>query len=367
MNAQKNGEEKEAAERINSRDLIALLLFILFGISWPLRAKGGAMRMREASGARRLGASLLCAVLAGLVSGCSVKKMAVNKIGDALASSSASAFASDDDPELVRDAVPFSLKLIESLLEESPRHRGLLLAASSGFTQYSYAFVQQEADEMEDHNLDAALAMRARARKLYLRARDYGLRGLEVKHPGLRAALREEPRAALRRATRADVPLLFWTAAAWGAAISISKDRPELVADQLIVEALVDRALELDESFSGGAIHSFLISYEPNRQGASADLASRARRHFDRALELSRGELAGPLVAYAESVCIARQDRAQFESLLRAALAINPDARRETRLANLIMQRRARWLLNRADEYFADALTANGGSKEQKP
>jgi len=44
-------------------------------------------------------------------------------------------FASDDDPELVREAVPFSLKLIESLLEQSPQHRGLLYAASSGFTQ----------------------------------------------------------------------------------------------------------------------------------------------------------------------------------------------------------------------------------------
>src|ERR1700745_93844 len=83
-----------------------------------------------------------------LGAGCSIKKVAINKLGNALASGGTT-FTSDEDPELVRDALPFSLKLIESLLAESPRHQGLLFAASSGFTPYAYAFVQEEADEVE--------------------------------------------------------------------------------------------------------------------------------------------------------------------------------------------------------------------------
>ncbi len=50
-----------------------------------------------------------------VTAGCAVRKIAVNKIGDAIASGG-QVYASDDDPELVREAVPFSLKLIESLL-----------------------------------------------------------------------------------------------------------------------------------------------------------------------------------------------------------------------------------------------------------
>ena len=72
-------------------------------------------------------------------------------------------------------------------------------AACSGFTQYGYAFIQQEADYVEAQDLERATAMRARARKLYLRALDYGLRGLEVDYPGLRDRLRQDPNLALAK------------------------------------------------------------------------------------------------------------------------------------------------------------------------
>jgi predicted anti-sigma-YlaC factor YlaD len=305
-------------------------------------------------------AGLGLALAAVLLSGCSAKKFAVNKLGDALAGSGTT-FASDDDPELIKAAVPFSLKLIESLLAESPRHSGLLLAAASGFTQYSYAFVQQDADELIEHDLKSADALRARARRLYQRARRYGVRGLELRHPGLADALAKNPRAALASTTARDVPFLFWTATALGAAISMSKDDPALVADQPIVEALIDRALALDESWEQGAIHSFLIGYEMARQGAPGDPAARARQHFDRAVELSRGGQAGVFVFFAESVSIEQQNRKEFQSLLEKALAIDPDAVPELRLLNLVAQRRARWLLGRVDELFL-----NSGASEAK-
>jgi len=288
-----------------------------------------------------------------LTQGCSVKRIAVNKLGNALASGGKT-FTSDEDPELVRDALPFSLKLIEILLAESPRHRGLLLAAASGFTPYAYAFVQEEADEIQDRDLERATALRIRARRLYLRARDYGVRGLEVSHPTFGSELWKDPRATVQTATQKDVPLLYWTAAAWGAAISLSKDNPDLVADQGIVEALIDRALALDEKFDEGAIHSFLIAYEGSRNGAEGDFAVRSRKHFDRAIELSGGNQAGPLVSLAENVSLQKQNRAEFESLLKRALAIDVNLKPDYRLANVVMQRRARWLLQRTDELFLE-------------
>ena len=304
--------------------------------------------MNQTSLLRYLFASV---AVAGLAACSSVNQVAVNKLGDALASGG-TAFASDSDPELIRDAAPFSLKLMESLLAENPRHAGLLFAAASGFTQYGYAFVQQDADELENRDVAAAGLLRTRARGLYLRGRDYGLRGLELAHPGLAAELRRNPRAAVRACRLADVRLLYWTAASWAAAIAATKDDPALLADLPTAEALIDRALELDESYDHGAIHAFLITYEMSRPGGTGDPVIRSRQHFERAMSLNGGGQAGPLVAYAEAVCVQRQDRAEFQRLLNQALAIDPAAHPEWRLVNVVMQRRARWLLQRLDDLF---------------
>jgi hypothetical protein len=185
----------------------------------------GQMRICTEKNGEILGLRVRGVVLAVFLvlpaTGCSVKKFAINKLGDSLANGGTT-FASDDDPELIGEALPFSLKLMEGLLAESPRHRGLLFAASSGFTQYTYVYVQQDAERMEDQDLAKATEMRTRARHLYLRARDYGLRGLETRHKGFSEALRREPQAGVRVANAKDVPLLYWTAVSWGAAISVS-------------------------------------------------------------------------------------------------------------------------------------------------
>ncbi|RXK53697.1 hypothetical protein ESB00_18600 [Oleiharenicola lentus] len=301
--------------------------------------------------------TLLASLCLLLLTGCaSIDRMAVNKLGDALAGGG-TAFAGDNDPILIRDASPFSLKLMESLLARNPRHTGLRLAAASGFTQYTYAFVQQEADATEETDVVAAATLRRRAVRLYQRARDHGLAGLEILHPGLRDSLRRDPRTAVRSCGAGDVPFLYWTAAAWAAAIVNGKDQPDLIADLPAVEALIDRALELDEAYDHGAIHAFLIAYEPSRPGAEGDPLARARVHFERALALTGGRHAGPLLTWAETVCVQQQDRARFEALLQQALAIDADARPEWRLANLVLQERARRLLARTDDLFLPVET----------
>ena len=318
----------------------------------------------EVSGRRFIWAAAHCLLLPTL--GCSINKIAVNKLGNALAGSGTT-FSSDNDPELVAAAVPFSLKLMESLLAESPRHKGLLLAASSGFTQYAYLAVQEPADEAESHDIATASTLRARARLLYLRARDYGLRGLETRHPGLGNELRANPKAAIARCDKRDVAFLYWTAAAWGSAISVSKESPDLIADQSIVEALIDRAAALDPDFGDGAIQQFLITYEPARPGGGKDYEARSLPHFNRAVEIAHGQMAGPYVSYAESISLASQNRTQFETMLHKALAIDPDAKPEWRLSNLVMQRRARWLLTREDDLFLEPVNPPGASKSGPP
>jgi predicted anti-sigma-YlaC factor YlaD len=114
------------------------------------------------------------------------------------------------------------------------------------------------------------------------------------------------------------------------------------------------RGLALREDFDGGAIHEAMIVLEslPAVMGGSAE---RARDHFQRAVALSGGRRASPYVTLAESVSVMQQNRAEFERLLRQALAIDPDRNPSTRLETILTQQKARSLLAHEDELFLDS------------
>jgi predicted anti-sigma-YlaC factor YlaD len=276
--------------------------------------------------------------------------MAVKTVANTL-SESGDVFSRDDDPELVRDAVPFALKLYESLLESVPKHQPLLVAACAGFTQYAYAFVETDAEVLGQSRYDEAKALRARALKLYLRGRDFCLRALEARFPGVRERLLSDPAPALAQAEAKDVEMLYWSAASWGAAISLGIDQPDIAIDFPVVRALADRALALDEDWQQGALHELMISLDSLPEALGGNTA-RAREHFARAVALQDGKSPGPYVALATGVAVPAQDRGEFESLLKQALAVDPKVNPSHRLATLVTQRRAQALLDQIDERF---------------
>lgn len=296
--------------------------------------------------------AIVLALACFLLSGCSIRKLAINGLADALASAG-DVYASDSDPELVEGALPFSLKTIEALLAEAPGNQGLLLAACSGFTQYSYAFVQARAERLELDDYLESERQRDRALGLFLRARDYCLTSLELDHAGVTERLRLEPEAAVADLEASEIDLVYWTGASWGAAMSVGAHRLDIVADLPAVQALMRRVLEWNAAYDDGAVQEVMISLEslPEAMGGSPE---RARNYFDRALELSGGNSVAPFVSLASGIVISEQDRAEFVELLEKALAVDVDKVPEKRLANLIAQRRAQLLLDRIDEYFIE-------------
>ena len=297
-------------------------------------------------------------------------------VGDALAEGN-SVYETDEDIELVGQALPFGLKLTESLLEQSPNHRGLLLTACRGFVLYSYGYVHRQAELSVDDDLDRARVIRLRARKLYLRANSYCLRArkktarqgergeVEREHRGFKQQLTTDPQATVARVgPDEDVTLLCWTAASLGLAIAVSTDDAAVLARLPEVEAMVDRALQLDESWDDGALHEFKVVLAGAEPGAR-DYES-IRRHYERALELSNGQHAGLYLAYAEAVSVPNQNAAEFRALIDKALSVDPNRHRQTRLVNLLAHRRAHWLAARVDELIIDDFTiqSSGGTQQ---
>lgn len=294
----------------------------------------------------------LVALILLFAPGCA--SLAASIAGNALGGDS-SAFSYDDDPDLVRDAIPFGLKTIEALLAKSPTNDNLLLAASSGFAQYAIGFVQRDAELLEDTDPAAAREKYARAKRLLVRAREYGLRGLVDECPRFRSLLETDPAAAAACIDDDDenISFLYWTAASWAAFISLSKDDMGALGDLPKVEALMGRALALAPDWNDGAIHEFYVIYDSRSESLGGSL-ERAHRHMDRVLELTQGQKIGPYVTWAESVAVQQQDRKLFDEMLDRALGFNIDEAPRFRLVNTLAQQRARWLKSRAGDLFLE-------------
>ena len=293
--------------------------------------------------------AVLAAVALTVLAGCSLRTMAVNAVLPTLVNPAV--YLSEEDPELVRDSLPFLLKTIESILDADPARQDVLLFANTGFVLYANAFLQADAAIAEWDDYDLALELNERARRMYLRARDYGLRNVEVAYPGITARLQSDPEAAVAVFEREDVESLYYLGGAWMLAISLGLDQPALVIDLPAARALLDRALELDAGFERGALHSAFVTLESVGEAMGGSYA-RAREHFALAVALSDGQDAGPYVALATGVSVAEENREEFRDLLETAVTIDPDEAPANRLLNLIAQKRARVLLDHIDDLF---------------
>ena len=300
--------------------------------------------------------SIVFAFVLLLGSGCgALRRAEIRSVAGIFSGPSGSnVFVQDDDPELIRDALPFVLKTYEALLASDPKNRDLCLTTGDAFVKYASAFVHADAERLEKLDFQRAQSLRRRAKKLYLRGRNYALAGLTLDYPDFEKKLREDPQQVLHALSDKDVPLLFWAAAGWAGAISTDVNNMSLVAELPVVEAMMCRSLELDEDFEGGAIHEFFITYEGSRSEAIGGSAERARDHFARVVQLTRGEKASPYVSLASSVAVRKQDYQMFKDLLQKALAIDPDAVPKWRLANILAQEKAQWLLDLSADLFLD-------------
>lgn len=282
----------------------------------------------------------LCATLLG---GCSPRHLIIQSLGNELAEQGA---AEEDDLALAKEASAFYLKLSESVLSESPSNLKLAQAVSSGFTQYAFAFVAFEAEKIESRDLRLAQQLKERARRMYQRANRHAIGALEASSPGFsKKSIQPEPQQ-WPVLSDAQTGVAYWAAASWGAAIALSKDDPEVVADLPAAFRLATIAWNTSPNFGEGALASLMGSFESSRPGGSKN---KAIEYFDHAIRMGAGKSAGAYVAKAESIAQPDGDRKSFEALLSQALSVSATNRT---VANAAMRERALWLLANVDDLF---------------
>jgi predicted anti-sigma-YlaC factor YlaD len=299
--------------------------------------------------------SAFCAFLIFLTS-CSINKLAINAVSNALTGSGSSdVFTSDSDPKLVGDALPFAIKMYEALLSVNPGHHGLMVTTGSLFIMYSNAYVHGPAEMLPSDKWQEREAEMDRAKKLYLRGYEILYNALDSKFNGFRKASATDGslEPILEKCKKEDAGLLYWAVAGGMAAYSIDVFDFELSGHIPNWTAMIQRAYELDPNYGGASLDEFFIIFYSSLPEMMGGDKEKAQRHFQRALEKTNGNSTSAYISYAQSISVPAQDYDTFTECLEKALAVDPNADPSVRLMTIINQKKARWLLDNAYNFFS--------------
>jgi hypothetical protein len=229
--------------------------------------------------------------------------------------------------------------LLDGMVEAWPDNAQLLIAAAQGYSSFASVFLEEQESEY--------------AKRLTGKAKQYALRSLELK--GLKDPLQkpfDDFKEGLTRVGKKEVPYLFWSATCWASWISLNLDSVEAVAELPKVEAMMQRALDLDEAFYYGGPHLFMGIWFASRPKIAGGDLKKAQRHFLKAIELGQGKFLMAYVYYASTYARQSLDKDLFTSLLQRVLKSPADDPSELTLLNTVAKKKAHDLLGRTQEYF---------------
>nr|WP_245168182.1 TRAP transporter TatT component family protein [Desulfobaculum xiamenense] len=248
------------------------------------------------------------------------------------------AILNQDDPETVRDGAPAFLLLADSFIEASPRDPSMLAAGAKLYAVYSALFAPS-AD---------------RATRLAERARQYGNRALCASLPtlcDLSAMHHEEFERQLAKAEVNAVPALNAFVVGNLAWIQARRGDWNALADLPRLQSALERIVALNERYDNGSPHVYLGILHTLRPPSLGGHPELGRKHFERAIEISKGRDLGAKVAFAAGYARLMYDRELHDRLIAEVLAADPREKGLT-LLNTMAIRRARQLAATADSHF---------------
>jgi hypothetical protein len=248
------------------------------------------------------------------------------------------AILNNNDLATVEAGAPAYLLMVDSLLYREPDNESLLRGASNIYTSYTSVFVKDQ----------------VRAKKLTEKALSYAFRAICVRRPqtcGFRDINFQKFKNTLMSLEKKDVPDLFTLGSAWATWIQMHREDWNAVAEISRVEAIMKRAIDLDELYQDGGAHLYLgvlATFIPPALGGKPDVG---RKHFERALEISKDKNLMVKVLYAQHYARLMFDQKLYDRLLNEVLEAKTDVPGYT-LSNTLAKKRARELLKSGKEYF---------------
>jgi len=272
------------------------------------------------------------------LSACSMNKMMVD-MSLPMIDGGIEAMNAEPDLQLAEDSMPANISMLNGMIHLDPENVQLHVYAAQAYYGLSYGF-------NEDNDIE-------RAGRFYQRGLKHGLTALELS--GLKNAKKLSPgelELQLQKLDKDDVAALFWTASNWAKWVDLNRDNAESLVQLPKATAMMQRVLELDETFYYGSAHMYFGVYYGSRAQTLGGDYKKSRQHFDQAREITDNKL---LVAdLLQAQYLARQmfDQDDFHQRLTKIVDAPEDLYPELTLLNQISKRKAKLLLSKEKQWF---------------
>jgi hypothetical protein len=299
----------------------------------------------------------LATVCALSLGGCNINKIVADGTGDLL-EEGAPALDAYFDYDVAGIGVASAIIQLETFHHVSPDNEKLNVNLAKAYVGYAQGWVESQYETaFMAGEFDKADRLRQRARYLYLRARNLALRAMRVRDDGIDEVIKSVDQQALptylaeNYVAKEDAGPVFWTGLAWGAAINMSLDQPDLIADLPIVRPFIERARDLDDMYFNGAGYVALGTIEASFPPALGGDPEKGKDWFERGLERTERKNHLLQVMYARIYAVNTRNQGLFFKLLNEVIEA-PDAGDAYRLANKVARIRAERYLAHAKDLF---------------
>ncbi len=277
-------------------------------------------------------------IIASLGSACSMDKMLV-RASLPMIEGGVNALNQETDLELAEDSIPTNIELLEGMIGIDPENEKLRVYAAQAYYGLGYGFNEDNRPQ--------------RASNFYQRGLKHGYTALALNGlDNVAKSSLEDLENRLQKTDEDAVPSLFWTASNWAKWIDMNRDKPESLAQLPLPTALMQRVLELDETFYHGGAHIYFGVYYGGRSPMFGGDFKKSEYHFDRARELTDGKLLVADLLQAQFLSRQKFDEEDFERRLTKIINAPVDLYPELALLNEIVKRKAKILLGMKDQWF---------------
>ena len=283
--------------------------------------------------------SFLLGAIFMLAAGCStVQRQGINA-GAPLLKDMVDKIMRLESASLAQQALPGQLLLISALVEFSPKNDQLLAVACQGYASYGLII------ELEDPGY---------ADEIYGLAQDYGLRALRYNNVAVDEGLTEGKHLVdlNKELTKGDVYPAFWYAMASGLKTMINLSDPYALTALGDVNSLMDRIIELDETFFFYSPHLFRATYYAVSGPMLGGGTEKAQKEFSYVFEKTQNKFLLAHAFYAQFYAAGMINEPLFDQTIHYIESTPSNVLPEVRLANEIAKKKALWLNAHKDRFF---------------